>query len=156
MDFPFNKPSIFWGVPAYVETQKICLKGSNYPWSIYIRRHIHVLDTYTLFHNDKVGRPLLHHRGSSVADELLHGDLVDDFLGQHVAEQADGRDAAAAWSMISSSKMIVKWALIVAYSVYTHIYIYIIRERETIVRIDEAMNELEDDSLGSKVVKNQN
>lgn len=41
-----------------------------------------------------------------------------------------------------------------AYSVYTHIYI--IRERETIVRIDEAMNELEDDSLGSKVVKNQN
>ena len=81
---------------------------TNYPWSIYIRRHIHVLDTYTLFHNDKVGRPLLHHRGSSVADELLHGDLVDDFLGQHVAEQADGRDAAAAWSMISSSKMIVK------------------------------------------------
>jgi hypothetical protein len=40
--------------------------------------------------------------------------------------------------------------------VSTQKYIYNYRERETIVRIDEAMNELEDDSLGSKVVKNQN
>ena len=63
------------------------------------------------YHNiPKVGRPLFHYRGSGVADHFLDGDLVNDFIGQHLAGQEDGRDAAAAWSMISSTKMVVKWA----------------------------------------------
>lgn len=73
------------------------------------------------YHNiPKVGRPLFHHSGSGVADHLLDGDLVDDFVGQHLAEQEDGRDAAVAWSMISSTKMVVKLASMYRICFYNH------------------------------------
>ena len=62
--------------------------------------HPYITYDFTLFQNAKVGGPLLHHRGSGVADHLLDGDLVHDFVGQHLADQEDGRDTAAAWSMI--------------------------------------------------------
>jgi len=73
------------------------------------------------YHNiPKVGRPLFHHRGSGVADHFLDGDLVNDFVGQHLAEQEDGRDAAAAWSMISSTKMVVNLALMYRICLYNY------------------------------------